>query len=113
MIITVPTSVQSDICITSQSNCATVNYTVSDLNTIIMISQQSYSCTSVTYTIVVRDQCSDTEVTIDSGSMTDYNIPYTMNCTNITIIVENSLGRSPNHSVNTSSPGESISNRKN
>ena len=68
---------------------------------------QSYSCTSVTYTIVVRDQCSDTEVTIDSGSMRDYNIPYTVNCTNITIIAENSLGTSPNYSesVNTTSPG--------
>ena len=72
-----------------------------------MISQQAYS------TIVVRDQCSDTEVTIVSGSMTDYNIPYTMNCTNITIIAENALGRSLDHSVNMTSPGESISNRKN
>ena len=77
-------------------------------------SQQSYSCTNtaeVTYTIVVRDQCSDTEVTIDSGSMRDYNIPYTMNCTNITIIAENSVGTSPSHSVNTTSPGESVSSR--
>ena len=74
-------------------------------------SQQAYSCTNtadITYTIVVRDQCSDTEVTIDRVSMRDYNIPYTVNCTNITIIAENSLGILE-HTVSTTSPGESVS----
>ena len=42
------------------------------------------------------------------GSMRDYNIPYTMNCTNITIIAENILGILK-HLVNTTSPGELIS----
>ena len=79
---------------------------------VVHIIQQAYSCTNtadITYTIVVRDQCSDTEVTIDSGSIRDHNIPYTVNCTNITIIAENSLGILE-HLVNTTSPGELIYN---
>ena len=54
----------------------------------------------------MRDQCSDTEVTCIS-SMRDYNIPYTMNCTNITIIAENALGILE-HTVNLTSPGEFV-----
>ena len=42
----------------------------------------------------------------DSGSMRDYNIPYTMNCTNITIIAEELLGLvTEPYSVNMTSPG--------
>ena len=43
----------------------------------------------------------------DNGGST--NIPYTMNCTNVIIIAENELGVSTNHSVNTTSPCESVS----
>ena len=59
----------------------------------------------------MQDTCNDTAeiITIDdqggSGIMRDHNIPYTMNCTNITIIAENSVGTSPNHSVNATSAG--------
>ena len=81
------------------------------LYAIISLFLQANSCTNtaeVTYTIVVRDTCSDAEVTIPSGSMRHYNIPYTMNCTNIIIIASNSHGMSPNHSVNTTSPSEPV-----
>ena len=69
--------------------------------------QQAHSCTSIRYRIVLQDKCNDDTaeiIAIDDhgGSM---NIPYTMNCTNITIIAENSIGTAPNHLVNMTSPG--------
>ena len=71
---------------------------------------QAFSCTSINYRLVLKDTCKgsgDITVIDDNGGM--INIPYTMNCTNITIIAENELGVSTNHSVNTTSPGESVS----
>ena len=57
------------------------------------------------YTIVVRDECNDTVNTVNSDSSGSYNVPYTMNCINITIIAEKIFGILE-HSVNTTGQGE-------
>ena len=70
---------------------------------------QAFSCTTIQYRLVLKNMCSgsaDFTVIDDNGGST--NIPYTMNCTNITIIAENELGVSTNHSVDSTSPGESV-----
>ena len=71
---------------------------------------QAFSCTTIQYRLVLKNMCNgsaDSTVIDDNGGR--INIPYTMNCTNIIIIAENELGVSTNHSVNTTSPGESVS----
>ena len=56
------------------------------------------------YTIAVRDECNDTVNTVSSDSSGSYDVPYTVDCTNITIIAENIFGILE-HSVNTTGQG--------
>ena len=54
---------------------------------------QAFSCTSINYRLVLKDTCNGSaDITVIDDNGGRINIPYTMNCTNITIIAENELG---------------------
>ena len=98
-----PITIQSDVCITNNSNVTLLNFMVSGevktgTNFKLIIFIQAQSCTStddISYTVNVEDTCDGSNRSYSYGRVevsSHVTVPYTPDCTVINITAENTVG---------------------